>query len=156
MQTYQWLNLQPGQLPLQPDGQIQSAVGHTCAITVIWPEAEKLLPSNSIIVDPCFSSSGYRSAKSELEKINATLSDIGFYFVTHDHYDHCLHFPNNEPGFSWENYPVTPDGGWPGLRLENCPGHHPELQALHFLSQSGAVWIVSDAILNMAWLKEWK
>lgn len=153
---YQWMILQEGQLPLLPDGRVLPLAEHVCSVILIWPIDEKPQPSNSLIVDPCFSARGYRLAKHKLSQIGASLLDIGFFFVTHGHSDHVLHCPDYDVSSAWQAFDPGTEGVFSGIHSKACPGHHPDLLSLHFASDKGETWVVSDAILNVTWLHAWK
>ena len=163
--NYQWLIIQDGALPLSPDG-ILSTIEHVCTSTVIWPCDAKLSPSNSVIVDPCFSAHGIQLAESRLDAIGGTLSSIGHYFETHQHDDHLLRIPNEtglrslfskrNPARSWKVFSLNDRPSLPGIRLIPCSGHATDLEALAFRGpQDEEVWVVADAVLNRKWLTSW-
>ncbi len=148
--------LQEGQLPLLPDGRVLPLAEHVCSVILIWPIDEKPQPSNSLIVDPCFSARGYRLAKHKLSQIGASLLDIGFFFVTHGHSDHVLHCPDDDVSSAWQAFDPGTERVFSGIHSKACPGHHPDLLSLRFASDKGETWVVSDAILNVTWLHAWK
>lgn len=164
-QHYQWLILQDGQLPLQPDGTI-TAVPHQCTTTLVWPVESPPTRHHSLLVDPCFTAGGFAEANGRLQQLGACWQDIGCYFESHEHYDHCLLVPQNASAWSWLRARSQTFAGWsvydpackplPDLELVPCPGHAPELRAVRFPSPLGEVWITSDAILSRQWLAAWQ
>ncbi|MBN1565697.1 MAG: hypothetical protein JXA10_17770 [Anaerolineae bacterium] len=152
--TYNWLILQPGALPLQPDGTVRRDREHRCTAVLIWPGDADPCRENTIMVDPCFTDAGYEYAEEQLKQIGARFADIGRIFVTHLHHDHLLHLPYDVPSPHFR--PFRPTDSLPGLTVEHCPGHDSMLLALAFRApDERAVWIVSDAVLDEAWLRAW-
>ena len=163
--SYQWLILQDGSLPLAPDGHVERR-DHVCTSTLIWPVGTKPTRASSVLVDPCFSRSGRKEAERRLAELDADFGCIGYYFETHQHYDHVLCLPGGESTFdelpagagneySWVRLNQARVDALPGVNLVNCPGHDPQLQAVRFDAADGETWIVGDAILDSQWLKAW-
>ena len=163
---YQWLILQDGSLPLKPDGR-RTTEEHACTSTLIWPAGTKPTRSNSILVDPCFTEAGWEEAARRLLEKDLGFDCIGFYFETHQHYDHVLRFParaliDQRPGFEYERQlgwiPLTQDElrSFPGVGLVRCPGHSPDLQAIRCDTADRETWILGDAILDRQWLARWR
>ncbi|MCO6455937.1 MAG: hypothetical protein J5I93_11620 [Pirellulaceae bacterium] len=162
---YQWLILQDGNLPLQPDGGVTSAP-HQCTTTLVWPCDSSPTRHNSLVIDPCFTSAGYAEADRRLQQLGASWNDIGTYFESHLHLDHCLLVPQNPTAWSWLRARSQSFAGWSAydharsplrdLELVPCPGHAPELLAVRIQHPLGEVWIVSDAILSRQWLTAWQ
>jgi len=161
----QWLIIQNGSLPLRPDGRTE-LVEHICTSTLVWPADGEPSTANSIVVDPCFGSSGFENAVRRLSDMNASLGDIGYCLETHQHYDHVSNLTmagspltecDVESGNMPRWVPVGPDDSMPlpGVELVNCPGHDPDLMALRFDAVDGETWIVGDAILDQQWLLAW-
>ena len=158
---YSWLILQDGNLPLRPDRQITTA-GHVCTVTLIWPHGERPTCDNSLVVDPCFSSRGWRTAIERLASVGATPADIGFYYECHRHGDHRLYVPDDRlhvsrgrDDLSWKSLDQQRPA-FPGVAFPHCPGHAEELRAVQFLDQLGELWIASDAVLDRHWLDAWQ
>lgn len=153
---YQWVILQKGNLPLKPDGSRNWFVEHACTTTLVWPDNEKPVIENTVIVDPCFTVAGYRSARKKLSSLKISLDRIGHVMVTHKHIDHQIYLPSRANGLFWEPEYLQKDAPFPGLSLVHCPGHHPYLTALRFFDDSDRqIWIVGDAILDIEWLVNW-
>jgi glyoxylase-like metal-dependent hydrolase (beta-lactamase superfamily II) len=160
--TYQWLILQDGQLPLAPDRTV--AVGeHICTATLIWPDGRQPTMTSSLVIDPCFSRSGWRTAVERLAAVDASPQDIGYYFESHPHSDHALHVPAKRPLFglrarhhdNWQR--LAPESAnLPGIEFVSCPGHSASLHAVRFRDRGGEVWIAADAVLNRDWLVAWE
>jgi glyoxylase-like metal-dependent hydrolase (beta-lactamase superfamily II) len=156
MERLNWLILQRGELPLRPGGGVRYNVEHRCTSVLVWPEHALPVPSNTVMVDPCFTDAGYNHAVTQLEQIGASFEDIGYVFVTHLHHDHMLHLPYDvaAPRFR----PFRPDNNetLPGLTIEHCPGHDPMLLALAFRAPDDRrVWLAADAVLDDEWLRAW-
>lgn len=158
---HQWLILQDGNLPLCPDGQL-TATEHVCTATLVWPDGEPLTQENSVVIDPCFSSTGWQTALQRLASIGATPADIGFFFEGHQHADHRLQIPQANSFLQWRrsnrvNWQRLDarSTGLPDIASVACPGHEVDLHALQFQNHSGQVWIASDAVLNRDWLVTW-
>jgi glyoxylase-like metal-dependent hydrolase (beta-lactamase superfamily II) len=162
---YQWLILQDGSLPLKPDGR-RSEEEHACTSTLLWPVGTGINRLNSILIDPCFSAAGWESAKRRMGERGISWDSIGFYFETHEHYDHMLSVPAGESltqtgGSESGNQPnwirLTKERlcSFPGISLVSCPGHSPDLLAVRCETADGEVWIVGDAILDRSWLLDW-
>ena len=161
--TYQYLILQDGSLPLKPDGR-RTSEDHACTSTLVWPSDTSPTPENSIVVDPCFSPASWDGTERRLEELDIGLSDIGYYCVTHQHYDHALNLPGRRsleqtPAaasvLDWTLFTQDDLRLFPGMRLVDCPGHAPELQSLCCDTAEGETWIVGDAILDRDWLVRW-
>lgn len=152
---YEWMILQQGRLPLRPNGLVIPFTEHRCTSVLVWPEGQDPSRENTVIVDPCFTSQGFRRARRALATLGLCLDDMGRVVITHAHEDHRGHFPGKA------NCPALLDSAagalGPGLRAAPCPGHSPDLRALVFRSISDEeVWIVGDAVLDVSWLKAWK
>ena len=153
---YEWAVLQQGQLPLRPEGRVDSAAEHRCTSILIWPEEERPGPDNSLVTDPSFSRAGLEQARSVLDRLGISLRDVGRVFVTHPHWDHRIRLP--EHAALSGHAPLDPGaaGALAGVRVARCPGHEPSLEAVVFPSAGdGQVWVVGDAILDAAWLRAW-
>ncbi len=153
LKRYQYLVLQSGSLPLQPDGEKDYSQEHRCDSVLIWPEHQAPSPENAILTDPCFTWKGFEHAEALLKRIKITIEDLKYIFVTHRHGDHMPNFPYKKKflDFQEEDGHILSD-----VDTISCPGHAPELRCLRFLSFSEQmVWIVGDAILNERWLKAW-
>lgn len=156
MTRYNYTILQEGSLPLRPDGVNAYGVEHRCTAALIWTADEKPTARNTIVTDPCFTSSGFTDAEIRLKQLGLTIADIAYYFVTHQHWDHMPDVPPRPPLPKWLNWD---DSGvdFPDLDSVPCPGHDPLLQALVFHStRDETVWVVGDAVLNLEWLHRWK
>ncbi len=153
--TYNWEILQPGDLPLTPEGLRRPRTAHACTCTLIWPADQDPGDGQGLIVDPCFTPAGFRMARSRLRRLGISFDAIRFCHITHNHADHCPHFPARPAPFSWRMFRAKNKGELPGVSLTTCPGHHPFLNAVCFDSPSGRVWIVGDAVLNRDWLRAW-
>ncbi len=153
---YEWVVLQDGQLPLRPEGWVDTSVEHRSTAALIWPEGERPNEKNTLLVDPYFTDRGFEQAAPLLDRLALAFDRIGRMFVTHPHFDHCLQLPT---GLDLEGPPpFCRDDGGPlgGLRLVPCPGHERSLHALAFTSSEGEeVWIVGDAVLDEPWLRAW-
>ena len=156
MTAYQMLVLQEGELPLSSEGRIERRKQHRCTATLIWPAGVGPTSSNSLVVDPCFTSQGWHDAEARLAALGVSADDIGFYFVTHRHFDHTLAVPQEVARPNWQLWESGWSARFPRLSAVACPGHAPDLHALRFPSESGEVWIVGDAILNLEWLLDWR
>ena len=96
---------------------------------------------------------GSPRVRRRLEELNASMEDIGTYFITHEHRDHLFQWPEDTGAPLWqrtENRSIES-----GIEVIRCPGHAPDLYALRFSNESGNVWVVEDAILNRVWLMAW-
>ncbi len=154
--SYQWEILQKGQLPLRPDRSIDPDVEHICTSTMIWPVGQTPHASNTLIVDPCFSIKGIHNACLKLIRMGASLNNIGYYYVAHDHFDHTLKVPGRDVRRAWKRFYPMKNGPLSGIRVSHCPGHYSSLTALSFNSVAGQVWVVSDAVLDRDWLTAWE
>lgn len=162
---YQWILLQNGSLPLKPDQQFTSEP-HVCSATLVWPVDTAPAETNSLVVDPCFSTSGLTFAVRQLSALGASLEDIGFFFETHGHGDHVLNIrPRSSAASShwstrqWRRWTVSAQqdlDATRGIQPISCPGHADDLQALRFATREGETWIVGDAILDLQWLRLWQ
>lgn len=160
-QRYHWRILQQGALSLGPDGaSYNRGVEHRCTVTLVWPEGARPERANTVMFDPCFSDTGYWDAVAEFDALGAMIDDVGRVFTTHLHHDHMLHLPYSvqAPHFrSLRPEAIRESDPLAGLRFELCPGHHPLLIAPSFIDSNGrAVWVASDAILNLEWLRAWQ
>ena len=159
---YEWLILQDGSLPLAPDRTLVQCE-HACTVTLIWPENEGPTNENSVVIDPCFTRSGWQAAIHRLASVDATPEDIGFFFESHPHGDHRLHVPARR---SFIGFRTRNRCGWrrldpqaaelPGITFVSCPGHEAKLRAVRFDDQTGETWVASDAVLNRDWLVAWE
>lgn len=153
-QQYHYLIVQQGTLPLYPTNKRDPSVEHRCTSLVIWPAHSVPGAENTILIDPCFTATGYQYAQTQLESLDLSFHDLGYIFITHRHVDHVPVMPGKYkfPYFQKEISPFLPD-----IDLVACPGHAPDLQALVFCSVScEQVWVVGDAILNLPWLQAWQ
>jgi glyoxylase-like metal-dependent hydrolase (beta-lactamase superfamily II) len=153
--TYQTLILQDGELPLSSEGRIDRRKEHRCTATLIWPAGVEPAPTNSLVVDPCFTSQGWSDAVARLEALGISPAEIGYYFVTHPHFDHMLAVPQGVDHPNWQLWEPGYRAKLPRLSSVACPGHATDLHALKFPSEAGEVWIVGDAILSLEWLLDW-
>jgi glyoxylase-like metal-dependent hydrolase (beta-lactamase superfamily II) len=162
---YQWLILQDGSLPLKPEGR-RSEEEHVCTSTLLWPAGTNPTRANSILIDPCFNAAGWEGAERRLRERDFGWDCIGFYFETHQHYDHVLRLPARESTAQTRCFASGTQPGWirltqdelssfPGISLVSCPGHAPDLRALRCDTADGEIWIVGDAILDREWLVRW-
>ncbi|GAK57490.1 Zn-dependent hydrolases [Candidatus Vecturithrix granuli] len=153
-QRYHGLILQQGTLPLHPNRTFDRTTEHRCTTSLIWPEHSPPGSKNTIIIDPCFTATGYQYAQKQLKTLDISFKDLGYIFITHRHIDHVLTLPEKKkhPYFQKESTLLLPD-----IDVIPCPGHAPDLQALVFRSTSNEqVWVVGDAILNLRWLNAWQ
>lgn len=149
---YQWQILQTGQLPLRPEGRIIK-VEHRCTSVLVWPDGASPTPGNSLVVDPCFTRSGYQEAVRQLAPLGITFEQLVNVFITHPHGDHLPEVPPEAHRVPLHLYqPAAGDS----LAAVPCPGHHSLAQALTFYTAAGeSVWIVGDSILDEDWLRQW-
>ncbi len=91
-----------------------------------------------------------------LEKLGASLHDIGHLFVTHGHFDHLPDLPGRHQAPLWEPLPRNSGEPLPEIRCRPCPGHAPDLVALVFNTGQGECWIVGDAIIAREWFCGWQ
>jgi glyoxylase-like metal-dependent hydrolase (beta-lactamase superfamily II) len=84
-----------------------------------------------------------------------SIGDIGYFFITHDHFDHQVTLPCEVGPLPWKG--LDPDGteSLPDIRMVHLPGHDTALRGLSFCTASDEVWVVGDAILDSDWLKLW-
>ena len=142
MTAYQMLILQDGELPLSSEGRIDRQREHRCTATLIWPADAEPAAANSLVVDPCFTSQGWQAALARLTALGISPADIGYYFVTHRHFDHTLALPQGVDLQNWQRWGPGRRVKFPSLSEVPCLGHAPDLHALKFPSESGEVWIV--------------
>lgn len=153
---YRFHLLQIGGLPLRPDGRTDLQVEHRCTSVLVWPADESPGPDNAVLVDPCFTRAGYRHAQQEAARLGTDPAALRFAFCTHDHDDHCTHFPATITRPSLATFPEETAPPLSGLQAIPCPGHAPDLRALLFRDELGrVVWAVGDAILDRDWLLDW-
>ena len=158
---YVWLILQDGNLPLGPDRQFNEG-DHVCTATLIWPDGERPTRDNSLVIDPCFNTTGWATAVKRLASVGVTPDDIGYYFECHQHDDHRLQIPNLRSLLTRRQCDLTwkclerPPSVFPGISFPLCPGHDADLRAVRFRDQCGELWITSDAVLNREWLVAWE
>lgn len=156
MKRYQYTILQEGTLPLRSDGVSIYGIEHRCTAALIFPADEKPTARNTLVTDPCFTPSGFTDATIQLKQLQLTTANIGYFFVTHLHWDHLPDVPPRPPLPQWVNWEDA-DVDFPGLDNVPCPGHDPLLEALVFRStRDEIVWVVGDAVLNLEWLQNWK
>ena len=151
---YQYSVLQKGSLPLKPNRKFEKTVEHRCTTLLLWPENAPPGPENTLLIDPCFTATGYQYAQKQLKKLNFSFSSLGFVFITHRHIDHLPNFPQKKqiPHLQHDARQLLRD-----IELISCPGHAKDLRALVFRSTfDEQVWVVGDAILNLPWLKAWQ
>ena len=165
---YNYASLQEGTLPLRPDSISIYSIEHRCTSALIWHADENPTARNTIVTDPCFTSSGFADATIQLKQLGLTIADIGYYFVTHQHWDHMPDVPPRPPlpkWLNWDDVDAARAGrprpyalfDFPDLDSIPCPGHDPLAQALVFRSpRDETVWIVGDAVLNLEWLGRWQ
>lgn len=163
MKRYQWLILQDGSMMLEPTGR-STGGRHACTSTLLWPEKESPSRANSLVVDPCFHVEQIDTARARLEGLGIGFEDIEWFFETHPHADHMYlppflprDGPYCSPGVEWRS-PTEAEAATTFSSLDGvpCPGHAPDLRALRFPASQGEVWIVGDAILDLAWLEAWE
>jgi glyoxylase-like metal-dependent hydrolase (beta-lactamase superfamily II) len=155
-QRYDYLLLQVGSIPVDPDFSIDRSAEHRCASVLVWPKGEQPSRHNTVLTDPCFTDRGFRHAKAHLNRLGLAFRDIGRIFVTHRHGDHVLSLPDRTVRLDFARFRPGVTGPLAGISTVPCPGHRPELQALVFRSSTGQkVWIVGDAIINLEWLRAW-
>ena len=94
---YNYTILQEGTLPLRPDAVNIDGIEHRCTSALIWSADEKPTARNTIVTDPCLTSSGFTDATIQLKQLGLTIADIGYYFVTHQHGDHMPDVPPRPP-----------------------------------------------------------
>ena len=152
---YQFKVLQNGALPLQLDGQCLPFTEHVCTSVLIWPRDAAIRNDNSVIVDPCFSSRGWRKAVKRLDRLGSSFRDIGHEFVTHEHRDHTPHIPDKRFSVQWTPFSCDGNSSLSGIRCHSCPGHARDLTALIFATEKGECWIVGDAVISKDWLRQW-
>ena len=151
---FEFMFLQRGTLPLGPDRRFTLSLEHRCSSVLIWPEGEHPTSENTILLDPCFTSQGFQSARKQLAKRALTFTDIGSLFVTHRHIDHLPNFPHHKE-FSY--FQIGSNPRLSAITTVPCPGHSRDLQSLIFRSVADEqVWAVGDAVLNLKWLKAWE
>jgi glyoxylase-like metal-dependent hydrolase (beta-lactamase superfamily II) len=131
-------------------------------VTLIWPENAGPTKQNGVVIDPCFTRSGWQTAIKRLASVDAAPEDIGFFFESHPHGDHKLHVPRRSLiGFrthnpcEWKRLD-SQAAELPELVFVPCPGHEAKLQSVRFYDQTGETWIASDAVLNRDWLVAWE
>lgn len=157
---FEWRLLQEGSLPLRPDGIINHALEHRPTSTLIWPEGRLFQREHTLLTDPYFTSNSFALAELGLGLLaGVSFKDIGHIFVTHQHYDHQLHFPADapEPPPPFIEFVPGVTKGFEGITAVPCPGHAPDLRALVFTSPTDErVWVVGDAVLDKEWLLAWR
>lgn len=158
-QRYTWTVLQRGAIPLRPDGSVKLQVDYRCTTTLIWPDGTDIAPDNTVMVDPCFTDTGYQQAVQALDAQGAVLDSVGRVFVTHLHGDHMLHLPYHvrAPRFrSFRPESMRDADPLADITPVRCPGHDRGLIALTFRdSAARVVWVVGDAVLDAEWLRAW-
>jgi glyoxylase-like metal-dependent hydrolase (beta-lactamase superfamily II) len=156
MIRYNYMILQEGTLPLRANGLIIHGVEHRSTTALIWREGEKPNARNTIVTDPYFTNAGFANAMIQLKSLGLTIADIGYYFVTHQHWDHMPHVPPRAMRPKWLNWDDV-DLSFPDLDSILCPGHESNLQALGFRStRDETVLVVGDAVLDLEWLRAWQ
>ena len=154
-QHYQYLILQIGSLPLNPDGEKDYSQEHRCSSVLVWPENQASTPENTILTDPCFTMQGFERAEKLLERFKVAIENLKYIFVTHRHGDHMPNFPYKKKPLGFQEN-TEREHILKGVNVVSCPGHAPDLRCLNFLDSSGQrVFVVGDAILNEPWLKAW-
>ncbi len=152
-QRYQYRMLQTGTLPLSPGGAIDLSKEHRCTSVAIWPAAEPPLPAQTIFTDPNFTLAGKKEAQKHAAHIGLALDTMRVIFVTHRHRDHLPPDLKRETMHVFQKHVPAE---FPGIAVEPCPGHAPDLHALIFrTTQHKTVWVVGDAVLNQEWLLAW-
>ena len=153
-QRYHYFLLQRGTLPLSPNGNVDYTLEHRCSSVLIWPEGESPSSQNTLLTDPCFTAQGLSNAKRVLARFGLQFTDIGEIFITHRHGDHLPTIPSHQHALHVRERASV---SLSGVTTVPCFGHATDLHALVFCSISGEnVWVVGDAILNLAWLSAWK
>jgi glyoxylase-like metal-dependent hydrolase (beta-lactamase superfamily II) len=152
---FRWAVLQTGQLPVTFDGQRIAGLEHRPTSILIWPAGQLPEKANTILTDPYFTFSGYRSANQALRSLGISFDTLDRAFVTHPHYDHMPSVPGRDlPDFRL--FAPGAEAIFDGISAVHCPGHSPVLRALVFTAPSdGQVWVVGDAILDADWLRNW-
>jgi len=158
LKRFNWIVLQKGELPLEPNGMRLPIEGeHRCSSVLIWPENERPSAENTILTDPCFTDFEFLHAVQLLDSFGISFNDIGYIFVTHEHRDHRLRIPSKESHFKFNRFEFCLSELLTDISTMFCPGHDPHLQVLSFPSiTNDDVWIVGDAILDRRWLKAWR
>ena len=155
-QRYDYLLLQAGSIPVDPDFSIDRSVEHRCSSVLVWPQGEQPSGPNTVLTDPCFTDRGFPHAVAHLNRLGLAFGDIGRISATHRHGDHRLSLPDRTVRSDFARFRPGVTGPLSGISTLPCPGHTPEWQALVFRSSTGQnVWIVGDAIINLDWLKAW-
>jgi glyoxylase-like metal-dependent hydrolase (beta-lactamase superfamily II) len=156
VKPYRYVLLQQGTIPLAPDGTVDRSLEHRCTSVLIWPEDEQPSLGNTILTDPCFTSTGFEYASAQLQQWNLSFADIGRIFVTHRHRDHMPNLSYFLGRTKFKNFRGGTRKTLSSLLTVPYPGHAPDLRALVFRSDlHPKVAIVGDAILDLAWLKAW-
>ena len=154
---YDWLVLQEGSLPARPGRRFDTEAEHRCTSVLVWPEGAALSPENTIVTDPCFTDEGCVRAGSLLAALGVSWSDLGRFYLTHPHHDHCPCLPDLAEPIDLAPFEPVADGPLADMATVPCPGHYPTLAALVFPSVFGdRVWIVGDAVLDEPWLRAWE
>ena len=153
---FDWIILQPGQLPLRPNRFIDPHAEHRCTSVLVWPEGTAPTPHNTVLVDPCFSPAGHTHAATQLATLNVTFAAVGRLFVTHLHGDHMPNLSPDELPSTCRVLRACDLAAYPGLAVVHCPGHDTMLEALVIpVAGNRKVWVVGDAVLDEEWLRAW-
>ena len=156
VKPYRYVLLQQGTIPLAPDGTVDRSIEHRCTSVLIWPEDEQPSLGNTILTDPCFTSTGFGYASAQLQQWNLSFADIGRIFVTHRHRDHMPNLSYFFGRTKFKNFRGGTRKTLASLLTVPYPGHAPDLRALVFRAGSHqTIVIVGDAILDRAWLEAW-
>jgi glyoxylase-like metal-dependent hydrolase (beta-lactamase superfamily II) len=154
---YDYVIVQPGSLPLNPEGEYDRAIEHRCTATLIWPAGATPGDHHSVLTDPCFTPAGYHDATRRFKALNASFHEVGWIFVTHPHRDHCSNIANFLGQPVGKPFRRDAHAALEGLVCLALPGHTPTQKGVLFRSTAQQmVCITGDAILNEAWLRAWK
>lgn len=153
---YDWRIIQDGRIIIKPDGYILPFRDHRPTSTIIWTDGSQPNQNNSILTDPYFTKQSYPEVILSLQSMKMTLGDIGWIFITHPHGDHLLHIPHEYQQYVFPPFYPEVATQFSDITIVPLPGHHPELEAMVFLSSKNLwTWVVGDAILDEEWLRAW-